>query len=248
MIQLILQIIKQILELFADRADRKTDAVSPDPDEQSERDLNQYLSYCANVRYSQTKETTDNDEYSGRPGTGAAYYIKLAQEMEFNRKTLPVETRKQFLSQNPTECAKYLCIFLSGYMLLEACGKVKKDSLPEFMLWAVRMKYLTASDCMFCWIASYRFILDKFKNGKEKKFITTKDNSQEDVIYQFESSGMRYGLARKGNRSRGTHTYLLHTENMKTVMYDTYHSKWTGKEIEERHPKISKLWYIRGYA
>jgi len=211
-----------------------------------------YFTYLVNVRYNQRKmKAKEIDKYSKRHGVGLTSYVKKAMKMVKDDSSWIANKRNRdkFINQNAIKTADELCTSIARYIWLEMSGV----DLPKFEVW-----YLDCVNKGYIGIDRLKnFVM--VKNGRKMisdsmvaiKYTSLAHNvnftNADAMITGFDKSKMSIGLVRKGNKKRNTHTYLIAKYAGQIIMFDTWHTKYTGLSINVRHPKPDALWWIYWY-
>jgi len=212
----------------------------------------EYMTYLVAVRYNQKHyQYGEVDRYSRNIGVGLASYVKDAILMVKANPSLidNKKIRRQFIHQPVIRCAKALCSSVIRYIWMEMVGV----DLPTFADWYIKCVakgYITYDKKDgYCWVANSKAMISDFMvSSKYWEFEHNVNfTNVTAMVNGFLSRREKVGLVRKGTRNKNTHTYLVSKFAGQVIMFDTWHSRYTGHNITTRHPKPDSLWWIYGY-
>jgi len=246
----LLELILSWIQLAIGKVDNKTAGRKSFKLNQKEYD---YLDYLVTTKYNQLKYFPGEiDEYTGLVGVGLAHHVKRAiQAVKDNPGLMQNKYRRNFIKMSPTKAAKSLCNTICRYIWMEMSG----IDLPPFYLYYIECinagnymwsgnvySYMKTSD------PAHGLILPYMRNSDYKEFKYEKGfKNTSAMVAGFLGSKEKVALARKGNSKRSTHTYLVANHNGECIMFDQHHTRYTGDEITERHPRPDKLYYLYWY-
>lgn len=215
------------------------------------RNQKEYLIYLVSIRYNQKNYDYDKvDRYSKRRGVGLATYVKEAIRIVKDEPGLIPDKKiyRKFIRQPAAKCAKALCSSVIRYIWLEMVG-VDLPSFTEWYIKSVARGYITYATEGYCWVKNDRPMISDFMSGSKywQKSHNVNFTNVTAMVRGFLNRKEKIGLVRKGTKNRNTHTYLVSKFNNEVIMFDTWHSHYTGRNILMRHPKPDALWWIYGY-
>ncbi len=184
-----------------------------------------------------------------REGQGIESYLRKAQGMVMAQPDLISNSkdRARFLKQKPNVVAKYLCNSIAKYCFLVNAG-VSMPGIELVIIRAVNDGGLVWSGGMFAKQVERNFMAPycDYKASLKFDYSARKGMKPAQMLAKFQQDPKWwYALVRiqTGRKKWQGHTFtIVKNDAGEIIMYDSYHTHWSGVPLEKRKCKITNVY------
>jgi hypothetical protein len=195
--------------------------------------FNKQQIYSVNVIFNQRKSKIPPQF---RKGNGLEEVIRRAQKtVQETPALIPnFKKRKQFLRQNPKRVAKYLCNTVSKWQHLFNIREGDMPALIAFYILGINNNGIVWKNRMFARQDEEKLLAPYCDYGKTVEFSERKGHTPSQIVAGVMRSKHDEWCFRIRTGFRKGHTFRGVCHEGEIIMYDTFHTHWSGRPLSER--------------